>query len=423
MITMVKRAFVSFNLFLLCLLASIQVAHAVNSTLDIKGAATYKALSIEYYVASLYVDDTSIDSDAIIDYSGSQEIKIKVTSRRWSSRKWKAQWQNNIAINNEPSSNQDLNSALALFTEFPQASLVAGDEILISYQPESGSELIFNGHSVFKTSNKQFYNYILNTWLGKFSPNRIFREKISGIQAPETELVDISSVLVDEQRIKTVGKWFLSAEEKDLAKIKQKKAAEALRLKALEAAKIKQQAIARQKKREQEEKARLVASEKKARLAKAAREQEAQGKLKAKSQAAEKSKQEKKRLELQALEAKKLRSLNQQKYFHQLYQWQLRSRVNETVAYPPWAKQFNQQGTVEVDFKVSRSGVLSDLKYMDEEISPILQQEVEKRLQFAIEFIALPKDLEGDVWSFSLRYVFDMRLAEQDTLLKPLKPL
>ena len=117
----------------------------------------------------------------------------------------------------------EINSALALFTEFPQASLVMGDEILISFQPESGSELTFNGHSVFKTPNKQFYNYILNTWLGKFSPNRIFREKISGIQRPEAELVDISAVLVDEQRIKAVGKWFLSVEEKNIAKLKQKK--------------------------------------------------------------------------------------------------------------------------------------------------------------------------------------------------------
>jgi len=426
-ITMVKRTFVIFNLFLLCLLASVQVAHAAYSTLNVKGAATYKALGIEYYIASLYVDDTNVDSAVIIDYAGSQEIKIKVTSRRWSSRKWKAQWQNNIAINNEPSNNPDLISALALFTEFPQASLVAGDEILISFQPESGSELTFNGHSVFKTPNKQFYNYILNTWLGKFSPNRIFREKISGIQRPEAELVDISAVLVDEQRIKAVGKWFLSVEEKNLARIKQKKAAEALRQQEIKAAKVKQQEIADKKKREQDKKVRLLAAEKKARLAKVARDQAAQGKLKAKAQAnekskQEKSKQEKKRLALKAAESKKLKALNQQKYFQQLYQWQLRTRVNETVSYPPWAKQFNQQGIVSVDFNVSRSGILSDLEYMDGDISPILQQEVEKRLQFSVDFIALPKELKGDVWSFSLRYVFDLKLAEQETLLKPLKP-
>ena len=422
-ITMVKRVFVSFNLFLVCLLASLQVTHANNSALNVKGAATYKALGIEYYIASLYIDDTSINSAAIIDYSGSQKIKIKVANRRWSSRKWKAQWQNNIAINNEPSSNQDLNTALALFTEFPKASLVAGDEIIISFQPESGSELTFNGHSVLKTPNKQFYNYILHTWLGKFSPNRIFREKISGAQTPEVKLVETSSMLVDEQRIKAVGKWFLSVEEKNIAKIKKQKAAEALRQQEIKAAKIKQQAIADQKKLKQEKKARLLAEEKKARLAKAMRDQEAQGKLKAKNQAAEKSKQEKKRLALQAAERKKLKALNQQKYLQQLYQWQLRTRVNETVAYPPWAKQFNQQGTVKVNFKVNRSGTLSNLEYLVEDISPILEQEVEKRLQFAVEVIALPKELKGDVWSFSLRYVFDLKLAEQETLLKPLKPL
>ena len=74
MITMVKRVFVFFNLFLVCLLASLQVTHASNSALNVKGAATYKALGIEYYIASLYIDDTSSTTNT--DDDGLENIRI-----------------------------------------------------------------------------------------------------------------------------------------------------------------------------------------------------------------------------------------------------------------------------------------------------------------------------------------------------------
>jgi TonB family protein len=368
--------------------------------LEVKGIASYKALGVEYYIASLYLQDGAYSSKELLSYDGWQRIKIKVTAKRWSARKWKAQWQNNIAINNPTSDLASLNRDLAHFTVFPKSRFLPGDEIVIEYLPNQGSLVTFNSHQVLSTPDKQFYNYILNTWLGKFSPNRIFREKISGIQVPQIGLVSISSEPVSSSRIEAVQKWFLSDEEKRLAKLKKEREANA-----------QQQQIANEKKREQDKKEYLLAIE-----------LEIKNKVKAKVQAAKKLKLEKKRLALKEAEMKQLKILNEQKYFHQLYQWNIRSRVNETVAYPPRAKQLNEQGTVKINFKVDRSGVITNLESVGEEISSILQQEVEKSLKLAIEIIDLPKNLKGDSWSFSLRYVFDLKLAEQEELLKPLKP-
>lgn len=426
-IMMVKRAFISLNFFLLFLLASLQTTHATSPSLEAKGAAIYQELGIEYYIASLYVEDSSIGSHDVINYAGAQQVKIKVIAKRWSARKWRAQWQNNIAINNEPSSNQNLNSDLALFTEFPQASLVEGDEVSVIYQPGLGSELVFNGYSVFKTQDKQFYNYILNTWLGKFSPNRIFREKISGQQKLNLALVQNSHQELDENRKEKTLLWFMTENygTDDAASISATTlaAANELKEKQEKAIKAKEAEKKRQRIEEQKKQAQLLKlkqDKEKAEKIKLAQQQAKQKEESAKKWLAE---QEKKRLALKIEEEKKLKILNQQKYYHQLYQWQIRSRVNETVAYPPWAKQFNQQGVVSITFNVNRSGVVSDLKHSDEGISPILQQEVEKRLQLAAEAIAVPKDLKGDTWSFNVRYVFDLKLPEQAALLKPLKPL
>ena len=414
MYSSIKRA---LGLIIFSLLAS-QV-----QALEMKGAASYQELGLEYYIASLYLKDKEYDSQSLLSYNGWQRIKVKVTAKRWSARKWKAQWQNNIAINNAVSNQVGLNRDLAHFTEFPKASFIAGDEIIVEYLPQQGSLVTFYGHEVLKTSDKQFYNYILRTWLGKFSPNRIFREKISGLQAPQEILVATLSKPVSIERIKSVEKWFSTAQEKRLAKLNKAREAEKQRQQELKAANIQRKKIAEQKKLAAEQKKRILAAEQKARLAREKRDQVTQNKLKAKAQAKIKAEQEKKRLAMVAEEQKRLKIVNQQKYFYQLYQWELRTRVNETVAYPPWAKQFNQQGTVEVTFKVNRSGILSELEFIGEDVSPILRQEVEKRLLSAVEAIAPPKNLKGEKWSFDLRYVFSLKLAEQETLLKPLRPI
>lgn len=391
--------------------------------LEVKGIASYQELGVEYYVASLHLKDVGYNSAEILNYEGWQRLKIKVTAKRWSARKWKAQWQNNIAINNLVSDQAALNRQLALFTEFPKSSFVPNDEVIVEYLPEQGSLVTFNGHLVLKTADKQFYNYILNTWLGKFSPNRIFREQISGVQLPDAVLVNKSSQPASSQRIKAVEKWFLTAEEKRLAKLEKDKEAERRRQEAIRADNIEKQKIAEQKKRELQRQEQLLAAKRIAQLAREEKDQKAQQILQEKAQAVEKDKQEKQRLALQEAELARLKILNQQKYFYQLYQWEVRTRVNETAAYPPWAKQFNHQGVVEIDFSVNRSRAISNLTHQGEDISPILQQEVEKRLRLAVEAIALPKGLKGEKWSFSLRYVFDLALTEQETLLKPLKPL
>jgi hypothetical protein len=46
-----------------------------------------------------------------------------VIAKRWSARKWKAQWQNNIAINNSEAIDAELMAQLSHFTQFPKASL------------------------------------------------------------------------------------------------------------------------------------------------------------------------------------------------------------------------------------------------------------------------------------------------------------
>ena len=392
----------------------------IESILQTKGVAVYKDLGIEYYIASLSLERLDISSTELPSFEGDQSIKVKVTAERWSKRKWKAQWQNNIAINNTPSEDSDLNAQLAHFTRFPKGSLKSGDEVLISYSPAFGSRVTFNGQLVLSSKDKKFYSYLLNTWIGKFSPNRIFREKISGELTIDNDLVAFSRQPVEESRIAQVKTWF-DVEDQDIEKNKQQ---------ALLAQKNKEKRIKEQQAEQLEQQKLKLLATKKALQAKAIEKARARAEKEAllKKNLERQLQEQKRRLaeiekekKLLALKAKKdkIKAQNMQVYLYDLYQWQLQNKINESVVYPPWARQFNQEGIVRLKFQLSRVGNIVSLDSSKSLASKILLQEVEKRLIAVVESHSVPKDLSGDQWSFKVEYKFNLKDSEQQTLSKP----
>ncbi len=409
----------SFHRFIysLILIVGVNLYSAQILALELKGAATYQELGKDYYIASLYVTDSSQDALELLAADKGQQMKIKVIAKRWSARKWKAQWQNNIAINNVVDADPSLAKAIVSFTEFPVSSLRAGDELIIDYVPNIGTTIHFNNHFVVTTKNKKLYAYLLNTWLGKFSPNRIFREKITGITIPETELLIMADKSVTKDRIAEVGSWFVNEEETREANRK-KELLIAEELKRQKQQELKQQELKQQElinrkalaKKKSDDKAKHEA------LLAAQKNQANERQQQSKANNVQKQKQ---------LAAKKKRQQHakaMQGYYKQLYLWQLQSKVNESVIYPPWAKQFSQQGPVELAFTTDRSSSLFNLVNNTPDTSKILVQEVERRLRLALEAIPRPAALKGDSWSFTIHYVFDPRVKELEPLPQPKKP-
>lgn len=388
--------------------------------LEVKGAAIYQELGKEYYIASLYVADTSYDALKLLADNQAQQMKIKVVAKRWSARKWKAQWQNNIAINNSIDVDPELAKAIVSFTEFPLNSLRAGDEVIIDYVPGSGTRIHFNSHPVVSTENRKLYSYLLNTWLGKFSPNRIFREKIEGSIAPEAALLAQVDNSVRADRIAEVSTWFVSEEEKRKAKRQQELLiAEELRKQKQDEIN-KKKALAKQKSEEEaQERKRLLAQKKQAEALKRKQQN--------KTNSLEKKKQSNNEKDLQKLAEKQKQKtlqhdLAMQDYYQQLYLWQLQSKINESVVYPPWAKQFSHQGLVKLTFATDQSASLLNVVNKTTDTSKILVQEVERRLRLALEAVPRPPALKGQRWSFTVQYVFDPAVKELAPIAKPKEP-
>ena len=388
--------------------------------LELKGAAVYQELGKDYYIASLYVTDTSQDALVLLADDKSQKMIIKVIAKRWSARKWKAQWQNNIAINNVVDADPKLAASIVSFTEFPLNSLRLGDEVVIDYVPSVGTHIYFNSHQVVKTNDIKLYSYLLNTWLGKFSPNRIFRESIAGITAPEAELLVRTDEAVSKRRIAEVSSWFVSKEEKIENNRKAKEQQELLIAEVLDKRK---QDEANKKKVRAKKQSEQVSKQKERLLVKKKKDEALKIKHK-------KLEQQKKNNDVKTQKqlAEKQRKLQQQhdlamqEYYQKLYLWQLQSKINESVVYPPWAKQFSHQGPVELTFSTDRSSNLLNLTNKTPSTSKILVQEVERRLSLALEIITRPALLQGNSWSFSIHYLFSPSIKELAPLAKPKKP-
>jgi hypothetical protein len=354
----------------LILTISISLLSSPVFALELKGIANYQALGKSYYIASLYVDDITQDLSEQLAQNKPQKMVIKVTAKRWSSRKWKAQWQDNIAINNTADDELQLTRAIAIFTEFPMGSLRLGDEIVIEYTAALGTNIYFNSHHIITTNSPKLFQHLVNTWVGKYPPDRIFRDQIEGAVAPDSELLAQLDQPVSEKRIAQVATWFITEEQKQAAqRLKEQLIAEELR--KLEQA-------------ETERQARILAS------------QTLKEELIKKQQLVS----EPKSLSLQ-------QDLAMQDYYQELYLWLLQDKINESVVYPPWAKQFSYEGPVELSFATDSDARLLNVVNKTPETSLILSQEVGRRLQLALEVVTRPPELRGERWSFTVKYEFD----------------
>jgi outer membrane biosynthesis protein TonB len=368
--------------------------------LAIKGTATYHALGKDYYIANLYVTDSSQDALALLAKNKRQKMKIKVIAKHWSARKWKAQWQNNIVINNEVNTDPELAQAILDFTDFPISSLRKGDEVIIDYIPNIGSRVYFNTHQVIMTEDVKLYSYLLNTWLGKFSLNRVFREKISGITVPEDKLLVKANEALAQDRIDEVDSWFISEEEKRRAE-RELLIAEAIKKQQQEV--VKRKALAKKKSDEAAKKNKML--------------------LAAQKEAEQKKAEQKK---ANAIKKPKRRSLQyqmaMQDYYQQLYLWQLQSKVNKSVLYPKWTEDFSDKGLVEISFATDRAGDLLNVVNKTPDISSVLEQELVSNILLALKESPRPPELEGNRWSFTIHYLFDSTLKKRKPLSKPKAP-
>src|SRR5690554_961890 len=161
------RALLLCAAFIATLVISFSPAYATADSLVLNGSASYVQLTRDYYLGGLYLPQKSDDPNYIHSPSIAKRMQMIIQIPAWSPRRWSQVWQNNIAINNENlSPSPQMQQALMQFTSFPKAELRAGDEVVIDFQPNGNSRVLLNGETVLEVPGSEFFNYMVNTWIG-----------------------------------------------------------------------------------------------------------------------------------------------------------------------------------------------------------------------------------------------------------------
>ena len=220
-------------------------ADSHRSSGNLIGTSIYTELGVDYYVAALYRNSATSE----------EEMLIKVHTNRWSTRRWRSLWQNNIAINNEVSDSEEINQAIISFIYLPESSFKKGDEISVKLEASNQTVIAVNNIAIITTDGDQLFNMLKNTWLGKFPPSRIFKENLQGQRKANSNLIASLDLPIPENRLTIASKWKNKKQnEHQEQQVKQKQAEQQV---ALEKEKILARHAEEKRKAEQEKQLRL----------------------------------------------------------------------------------------------------------------------------------------------------------------------
>ncbi len=371
---------------------------AVNlnaAPLSLNGLATYNDLNKEYYVAALYLPQLESDEQKTLNLNQHKQMKLLVTANRWSPRAWSKQWQGNIAINNGLPS-KILQKKLEKFTNILKGNLLAGDLMMVNYVPATGTKIFINQQPVLVSSDMALFNALLATWVGNLPPSRDFKKRILSLATDKQTIADTQKLytnVVSDERKNVIKRWLLTP--KQIAQIEEKKRQQARQLELTRTQKQAQKKQAAQALLDSQQRAAKKTA------SKLAREQQIKyAKLK---------------------KEKESRLANT--YYSDLYGWQLRTAIRNKITYPVWAREFNQEGIVNVLFTINAQGKVIGIEVDEDKAPKLLISEVVKSIKSTSGKILPPSNLKGSNWKFSVNHSFKFRSKKQSILLRPTKPV
>lgn len=370
--------------------------------LELSGAAYYRHLGQEYYLAALYLPEKSSSADFIFSVRTIKRMRLIVNIKSWSPRMWARDWQDNFSINNSLSRvSSSAKNALLRFMEFPQADLQRGDELLIDYGADGATSLRLNGDLVLSESGDELFNALLEIWIGKLPPSREFKQQI--LTGSHTAAMELARSPVGwgvgAGRAHVYAGWVRQEEL-------QRQAAEAV--KAAELARHEQLRLERMRltqervEKEQQSQAGLVQSE------------------------SMQPAYEKAELEANSPVAPQMKSpavlATEQFYYLQVLQRQVQQAVVGEIRVPDGIDVFSLQSVVRCEFYLTRQHELVRINIPETGAPDILIKEIQRAVRIAAPKPKIPGSLEGKLWPVVIEYDFSRDKYAQKMLSPPRLP-
>ena len=125
-----------------------------------------KKYFFKIYVAGLYLPSRQTSSEAILKLLGPKRVRMHFLYKEVDRDKLVTGWQEGFENNLANASLAQLAPRLAKFNHLFR-TMHRGDVIDLDYQPEEGTQVLFNGELQGMIEGDDFYAALLKVWLGQ----------------------------------------------------------------------------------------------------------------------------------------------------------------------------------------------------------------------------------------------------------------
>jgi hypothetical protein len=139
---------------------------AGSTPLVLNGAGIRKKFFFKIYVAGLYLPSRQTSSKAILDIPGPKRVHMHFLYKEVERDKLVTGWQEGFENNLETNEFEKVASRLAKFNQLFR-TMHRGDVVDLDYQPEEGTQVLFNGELQGRIEGNDFYAALLQVWLGQ----------------------------------------------------------------------------------------------------------------------------------------------------------------------------------------------------------------------------------------------------------------
>jgi hypothetical protein len=159
--------------------------HLKNGTiLQLNGVGIRYKLFFKIYIAELYLEHPSSDADQVVGTEGNRRIIMDFLYDDVPKEKLVDGWNTGFQQNLSEEKFNELKPKISKFNEM-FTDMKDGDQVVLDYVPEKGTEIFIRGESLGHISGKDFNDALLLIWLGKEPVSSDLREELLAVADKE----------------------------------------------------------------------------------------------------------------------------------------------------------------------------------------------------------------------------------------------
>lgn len=136
-----------------------------NEVCTLNGIGIRKKFMVEGYYAALYLKTPSKNAKEVITSDQPKAVLIRVVYKEIPAEKWQEGWKEGFAIT-APTAEGELKKLIDQFIYLFNEPIKKGEQVLISYDPTRGTEVVIKGKSKAILPGKDFMKALWSIWFG-----------------------------------------------------------------------------------------------------------------------------------------------------------------------------------------------------------------------------------------------------------------